>query len=77
MIVNQRKSCGLRNLVESQGTCNKKNQAKKANNASVYNLTSHKEALGLRDPGLHLQIGSSVVSQNGYKNTEHSQIKVR
>ena len=28
-IVNQRKSCGLSNLVESQGTCNKKKSGQK------------------------------------------------
>ena len=33
-------------------------ELKKANNASVYNLISHN--IGLKDPGLHFQIGSSV-----------------
>ena len=28
-ILNQRQSCGLSNLVESQGTCNKKKSGKK------------------------------------------------
>ena len=42
-ILNQIKSCGLSNLVESQSTCNKKIRPKKANNASVYNLTSQRK----------------------------------
>ena len=74
----QRNSYGLSNLVESQGTVikqNKTNASKTANNASVYNLTSPKAALDLRDP--RLAPSNTVVSQNGYKNAEYSQKKVR